>query len=141
MRYPLAIFTAAAAALAAIIQSIVGDSEPKVDPDAAAEIPQITPRLVERFAMIGGTDAEIADRFLKDESEIRREYRDVLRSGRAAHHLAIRHFQFEAAKKLNATALTWLGRNCLGQSNSPTNPGEAEPRVIENASSDNQDEG
>ncbi len=141
MKYPLAIFTAAAAAVTAIIQSIVGNTEPKFNPDAATEIPPITPRQVEKLAMIGGTDAEIADRFLKDESEIRRDYRDVLRSTRAVHKLSIRQFQFEAAKKLNATALTWLGRNGLGQSNNPTATGEPEPRVLENGSSDNQDDG
>jgi hypothetical protein len=101
------------------------------DSDEASPIPPMTPRLVEQYALAGGTDREIADRFLIDEETMRGAYGDVLRSNRALHNLNIRVKQYHAAvKDGNSTMLTWLGRNDLGQSTKPETPGEALP--IEN---------
>jgi hypothetical protein len=131
MKYPLAIITAAAAVVAAIIRSVIGDPPPATDPDAASPVPPITARQVENFAVAGGTDAEIADRFLKDPEFVAREYADVLRVARAQRKLHLRVAQFALAKKLNSPMLIWLGRNVLWQSNQPTEEGEAMPEVLE----------
>jgi hypothetical protein len=87
----------------------------------------MTPKLVEQLAYAGGTDAEIADRFLVDESVIANEFQLVLRKARAVRHIQIRGLQFDVAKKGNAPILTWLGRNELGQSLNPTSPGQPMP--------------
>jgi hypothetical protein len=128
MKYPLAIFTAAAAAVAVLLRPLMGDVETiDIDPDAASTVPRITPILVERLAYAGGTDAEIADRFLMDETSLREQYPDVLRAARAVRQMNLRGLQFDLARKLNGPMLIWLGRNELNQSLAPTKLGEAEP--------------
>ncbi len=131
MRSVLPIFTAALAAVAAMWNAV---SRKDDDPPAAVEatiIPPMTPALVQKYAYFGGTDTEIADCFLVDESLLRSQFADMLRSARGYRRIILRGYQFESAKKTNASILTWLGRNELGQSLNPTMPGEAEPVFVE----------
>jgi hypothetical protein len=102
---------------------------PASDSESATPIPPMTARRVEAYAYAGGTDTEIAERFGVDESTIRHEFADVLRVARARRRLALRGLQYELAKKLNGPVLMWLGRNELGQSNNPIQPGEPEPEI------------
>jgi len=97
----------------------------------ATAIPELTAALVESFAYAGCTDREIADRFLVDESVIRRDFGPVLTATRALRKFTVRRAQFDAARDGNATMLTWLGRNELGQSLSPQQPLEPEPVLEE----------
>jgi hypothetical protein len=131
MKYPLAIFTAAAAAAWALVRSVVGEAQPHIDPDAATPPPRLTPNLVEKLANAGATNAEIADRCLVEESFVAREFADVLRATRAHRRMMLRGLQTDAARKLNASMLTWLGKNELGQSTSPEPADEPMPAVYE----------
>jgi hypothetical protein len=89
-----------------------------------------TPQRIEKLATIGCTDDEIADRFLAEPDWIRRTFHEQLRRGRARFHIALRMAQYTLATKDSAAAmLIWLGRNVLGQSNSPTHAGEPEPEL------------
>lgn len=97
------------------------------DPDAASYIPPITERKIENYAIIGGSDAEIADRFDVDPANLRADFETVLRTSRAVGRLSLRRAQYDLAMKGNGPMLTWLGRNLLGQSLDPQTPGEAEP--------------
>lgn len=101
------------------------------DPDAATPIPKLCDKHVEQYAYGGGTDAEIAARFLIDEELLRQQFSTVLITSRALRSLHLRTFQFELAKKGNGPMLTWLGRNELGQSLTPTTPGIPEPGLEE----------
>jgi hypothetical protein len=126
-----ALFTAAAAAIAGFIRMAIGD-EPLnwVNPaDQASAIPPITDRLVEQYAYAGATDQEIADRFLIDPADLRRDYPNILRVARAVRGIVIRGYQFDLARKLNGPMLTWLGRNELGQALTPALPGHPDPVV------------
>jgi len=130
MKMPYQIISAAAAIIANIIRLIVSES-PWAEADQSSTVPMMTPKLVEQLAYAGGTDAEIADRFLVDESVVATEFRLVLKKARAVRRLQIRGMQFDVAKKGNAPMLTWLGRNELGQSLNPTSPGERMPSIEE----------
>jgi hypothetical protein len=101
--------------------------EPNPSDDWASPIPKMTAKLVEQYAYAGGTNAEIADRFLSDEAHIADRYRHILRSVRAQRKIHIRSLQFDLAKKLNASMLIWMGRNDLGQSTDPPPPEEPMP--------------
>jgi hypothetical protein len=127
---PYQIISAAAAVVANLVRLII-DQSPWSEADQATAVPMITPKLVEGLAYAGATDAEIADRFLLDESVISNEYRQVLRVARAVRRMQLRGAQFDLAKKGNGPMLTWLGRNELGQSLNPTIPGQPMPSILE----------
>jgi hypothetical protein len=122
----LILFAAAAIVLfAGMVWAVTGESNPS--DDWASPIPRMTAKLVEQLAYAGGTNAEIADRFLSSEAFVARRYGNVLRSVRAQRKIHIRSLQFDLAKKLNASMLIWMGRNDLGQSNDPPAPEEPLP--------------
>ena len=89
------------------------------------------------YAYAGCTDREIADRFGLAEAGVRATYAEVLTKSRAARAFSLRKAQTDLAAGPagggkaagNASLLTWLGRNELGQSLSPTARGEPEPEV------------
>lgn len=101
--------------------------------DIPGAVPALCAKLVEKYALGGGTDREIAERFLVDEKQLRDRYGEVLRVARALRQLTLRSHQFSVACKGNPSMLTWLGRNELGQSLNPNQPGEAEPEMEEKA--------
>jgi hypothetical protein len=116
--------------LFALLLPLIGSgSELPDDPDGWTPIPPLTPKSVEYYAYLGCTDREIADRFLVDEEHIRREFTPVLRATRGMRALRLRQAQTKLALDGNSPTLIWLGKNCLGQSNSPTAQGVAEPDV------------
>jgi hypothetical protein len=127
---PYQIITAAAAVVANLVRLLM-DQPIWSEADQASTVPMITPKQVEKLAYAGATDAEIADRFLLDESVVANDYRPVLRVARAVRRMQIRGAQFNVATKGNASMLTWLGRNELGQSLNPASPGERMPSIEE----------
>lgn len=129
MRSPFPIFAAAAAIVSALARQAVGDTSASTpESDGPSPIPPISARLVEQYAMAGATDADIADRFLVDVEQVRERYQDVLRVARAVRRIGIHGQQSELARKHNGPMLTWLGRNELGQSLTPAEPGMPAPR-------------
>ena len=94
---------------------------------------------VQGYAYAGCTDREIADRFGLTEADVRATYAEVLTKSRAGRAFALRKAQTDLAAGPpgggkaagNGTMLTWLGRNELGQSLSPTARGEPEPNFDE----------
>ncbi len=118
MRLAPTVFSAAAAAIAGVIRLALGDDQLHwVAPsDQASPIPPITEKAIEQYVLGGATDQEIADRFLIEVTELRRDYANVIRVARAMHRIAVRRSQFDFARKPNGPMLIWLGRNELGQS-------------------------
>jgi hypothetical protein len=98
---------------------------------SAVPPPPLSPRLVEQYALAGCSDNEIADRFLIDPASLRRRFPDVLRAARAVRCVTLRRLQYDLARDSNSTMLIWLGRNELGQSLNPHQPGAAEPDLEE----------
>lgn len=109
------------------VQGGTSETEP------ASDIPDLTGRKVEGYAVVGGTDAEIADRFDIDPATLRADFERTLRVSRAVSKLSLRRAQWDLAMKGNGPMLTWLGRNMLGQSLNPQTPGEKEPEFEEKA--------
>tara|TARA_Y100000401_G_scaffold38325_1_gene28932 strand:+ start:20707 stop:21018 length:312 start_codon:yes stop_codon:yes gene_type:complete len=74
---------------------------------------------VEKLASFGCTNKEIASFFNVNESSIRRTYADNLTKGRDKGKIRLRQMQWKAADKGNVTMLIWLGKQVLGQAESP----------------------
>ena len=107
---------------------IVNSGDPN-DPDDWTPIPPMTARAVESYAFAGCTDQEIADRFLVDVDFLRREFTPLLRATRGLRAYRLRGAQSKLAFDGNSPTLIWLGKNDLGQSNSPSPSGPAEPEL------------
>jgi hypothetical protein len=90
----------------------------------------IDPVKVQDLASIGATDAEIADYFGRSVGVIRRKFIKRLKVGRARRQISIRQAQNKSALvDNNATLLTWLGKNELGQTQKPVHKYRPEPRL------------
>jgi len=81
----------------------------------------VPPDEVYRFAEIGMTDREIAEWFMIKEDTLRYNFAEYLTKGRAGMKRRLRAVQLSTALAGNATLLIWLGKNLLGQSDSPGN--------------------
>jgi hypothetical protein len=79
----------------------------------------IPPRDVERLAQMGCKDSEIADWFGIDENTLRYNFSVEILKGKLALNQSLRQAQIKLALNGNATMLIWLGKNILGQSESP----------------------
>jgi len=79
----------------------------------------VPPRDVERLAQMGCKDSEIADWFGVDENTLRYNFSVELLKGKLALNQSLRQAQIRLALSGNATMLIWLGKNILGQSESP----------------------
>lgn len=79
----------------------------------------VPPDEVELMAKIGCTDSEIADHFNIKDDTLRRNFADYLTKGRSELKQRLRKAQLKLALGGNATMLIWLGKNILGQSDSP----------------------
>src|SRR5437879_3687204 len=111
-----------AAAAGSVAVELITGARAHIDEDKP------TAARVERLAIVGATDDDIADRFLVSVEWIRATYPDHLRRGRAIHRIAIRTAQFNQATKHGIVGmLIWLGRNILGQAIKPLSLGEEEP--------------
>jgi hypothetical protein len=109
-----------------------GDAEPVVRRPTVEDLLSARPNdaIVHAYAYNGCTDREIADRFGLAEADLRTAFGHVLRATRGLRAYMLRKAQTEAATaKLNVPMLSWLGRNELGQSLSPTARGEPEPAL------------
>lgn len=83
---------------------------------------------VEHLASLGCTDKDIADYFGISESTLRYNFSADLIKGRHQLKTSLRQAQLRVALDGNATLLIWLGKNILGQSDSPVN--EDNTRVL-----------
>ena len=75
----------------------------------------IDPAQVEKLAVIGCTNVEIADIFNCDESVIRKRFPDILTKARGNMKKRLRRLQWAAAEEGDKTMLVWLGKQMLGQ--------------------------
>lgn len=79
----------------------------------------VPPDEVELMAKIGCTDREIADHFGVKDDTLRRNFADFLIKGRSELKQRLRKAQLKVAFEGNATMLIFLGKNILGQSDTP----------------------
>jgi hypothetical protein len=87
----------------------------------------IPPDEVYKLAEIGCTDREIAEWFIIKEDTLRYNFAEYLTKGRAGMKRRLRAVQLKTALEGNATLLIWLGKNYLGQTDSPINSDENQP--------------
>lgn len=79
-----------------------------------------------RLASIGMKDTEIAEWFGVDNNTLRYNFKIELLKGRETLKQSLRRKQLDVAMQGNPTMLIFLGKNLLGQSDSPlTNPDKA----------------
>lgn len=79
----------------------------------------VPPQEVEDLAQIGCSDRDIAEWFGITESTLRYNFSDYLVKGRQGLKQTLRRAQIKTALTGNATLLIWLGKNILGQSDTP----------------------
>ncbi len=79
----------------------------------------VPPGQVEELASLGCKDHEIANFFGIDENTLRYNFSVELIKGRENMKISLRRAQLKLALSGNATMLIWLGKNILGQSESP----------------------
>lgn len=81
----------------------------------------VPPNEVEHLASLGCTDKDIAEYFGVSESSLRYNLSVFLIKGRHQLKVSLRQKQLQVALEGNPTMLIWLGRNVLGQNETPTN--------------------
>lgn len=81
----------------------------------------VPPDEVELMAKIGCTDREIAEHFGVTDQTLRYNFLDFLIKGRSALKQRLRQAQLRVAFDGNPTMLIWLGKNILGQAETPQN--------------------
>lgn len=79
----------------------------------------VPPADVFKLAQMGCKDSEIADWFGIDENTLRYNFSVELLKGKTALKHSLRQAQIRLALSGNATMLIFLGKNILGQSDSP----------------------
>jgi hypothetical protein len=79
----------------------------------------INPREVEKLASIGMKNSEIAEWFGIDDSTLSYNFKREITKGKLNLVQSLRRAQISVALGGNPTMLIWLGRNLLGQSDSP----------------------
>lgn len=79
-----------------------------------------------KLAAIGCKDHEIAEWFGVDSNTLRYNFSAELIKGRETLKHSLRKKQIEVAMSGNAVMLIWLGKNLLGQTDSPLNAQEAQ---------------
>lgn len=79
----------------------------------------IDPKEVEKLASIGMKNSEIAEYLDIDDSTLGYNFKQELIKGRHNLKVSLRKAQISLALTGNATMLIWLGKNILGQSDSP----------------------
>ena len=87
----------------------------------------ITPDDVYKLAAIGSTNMEIARWFGIEEQTLRYNFSDILAKGREEVKQSLRMAQLKLALSGNAVMLIWLGKNLLGQSDSPQDSNNNQP--------------
>mgnify|MGYP003579445101 CR=1 FL=1 len=89
----------------------------------------IDERQVEELAYRGCPNTDIAAVFECDEAVIRKRFSEVVAKGRARRRNDLRSWQWESAKKGNIVMQIFLGKQELGQCDSPASV--EDPTVIE----------
>lgn len=79
----------------------------------------VPPQEVEDLAAIGCNNKEIAAWFGIDDSTLAYNFKQELEKGRANLKQSLRRAQLKLALTGNAVMLIWLGKNILGQTDSP----------------------
>ena len=79
----------------------------------------IDPKEVEKLASIGMKNSEISEYLGIDDSSLGYNFKQELIKGRHNLKVSLRKAQISLALSGNATLLIWLGKNILGQSESP----------------------
>lgn len=87
----------------------------------------VVPKDVYELAALGCTDREIAQWFDIDENTLRYNFSDIMQKGREDLKHSLRRAQIKLALSGNAVMLIWLGKNILGQQETPTNGEEQKP--------------
>jgi hypothetical protein len=80
-----------------------------------------------KLAAMGCSNAEIARWFDIDESTLAYNFNTILAKGREQLKQSLRRAQIKLALSGNAVMLIWLGKNLLGQSDTPTNADDRQP--------------
>lgn len=88
------------------------------------EVSTVDPGVVEKLASFQCTNAEIADFVGLTERVLALQFSDDLARGRNKGKATLRRMQWEAARKGSAAMLIWLGKQYLGQVDTPE-PGGA----------------
>jgi hypothetical protein len=85
----------------------------------------VPPDEVELMAQIGSTDKEIAEHFGIGHDTLRRNFADELAKGRSNLKQRLRQKQLQVAFEGNPTMLIFLGKNYLGQADTPMSSEDA----------------
>ena len=88
----------------------------------------VPPDEVELMAQIGSTDREIAEHFGINDQTLRYNFTDYLAKGRSQLKQRLRQKQLQVAFEGNPTMLIFLGKNYLGQADTPQH--SADTRVL-----------
>lgn len=87
----------------------------------------VFPDDVYRLAAMGHTDKDIARWFDMSESTLRYNFSGILEKGRIDLRQQLRQAQLKLALSGNAVMLIFLGKNLLGQSDTPANSDDRQP--------------
>lgn len=87
----------------------------------------IPPEEVYKLAQLGCKDSEICDWFGIDDSTLKYNFKQELVKGRESLKHSLRRAQIQLALSGNAVMLIWLGKNILGQKETPTDTAEHQP--------------
>ena len=86
----------------------------------------VPPDEVYKLAELGCTNKEIAEWFMIKEDTLNYNFCDYLTKARAGMKRRLRAVQLQTALAGNATLLIWLGKQYLGQSDTPSNSQDQE---------------
>jgi hypothetical protein len=87
----------------------------------------VPPDEVYKLATMGCPDREIAEWFGVNEDTLRYNFKSYLTKARAHLKQRLRQAQLRTAIEGNPTMLVWLGKNMLGQSDTPINTDDVKP--------------
>lgn len=87
----------------------------------------VPPDEVYKLAALGCSMEEICEWFQINRETLKYNFSDYITKGRADLKQRLRRAQIQTALDGNPTMLVWLGKNILGQSDSPVNSEENQP--------------
>lgn len=87
----------------------------------------VTPDDVYKLSQIGMNDREIARWFDIDENTLKYNFSSIIEKGREELKMSLRRAQLKLALSGNAVMLIWLGKNILGQQETPQAVNDTEP--------------
>ena len=85
----------------------------------------VVPEEVHKLAVLWCTDKEIAEWFGIDTNTLKYNFSDIITKGRSETKQALRRAQLKNALSGNTTMQIWLGKNILGQSDTPLSDSDA----------------